>query len=215
MANGCPIMNDIRIPGLFLATILLSPAVFAQSSAQTKPPTRKFKHNSKVETIYDKTKDQTTTYLRPMTIASVKGTLDARIWNEGKRVENIPSEKIWLTAYFVSPGKVLTKPQNVVLGFRSWTMDQTKYDNDRSLAINLDGVSTSLGQMELLERRVDPNMQLSDHRYYFESLEMPLPYETFLRITNASTVKVSVGGTELVLGNENLEAFRDLLSRIP
>lgn len=194
--------------------MLLSLAGFAQSSAQVKPPTRKFKHNSKVETIYDKTKNQTTTYLRPMTIASAKGTLDAQIWNEGKRIENIPSAKIWLTAYFVSPGKVLTKPQNVVIGFRSWTMDKTKYDNDRSLVINLDGASTSLGPMELLERRVDPNMQLNDHRYYFESLEMPLPYETFLRITNASTVKVTVGGTELLLGNENLEAFRDLLSRI-
>ena len=195
--------------------MLLLLAGFAQNGAQVKPATRKFKHKSKVETIYDKTKNQTTTYLRPMTIAVARGTLEAQIWNEGKRTETIPSETIWLTAYFVSPGKVLTKPQSVVIGFRSWTLDKTKYDNDRSLVINLDGASARLGQMELLERRLDPNMQLNDHRYFVESLEMPLPYETFLRITNAATVKLTVGGTEFLLADENLEAFRDLLSRIP
>lgn len=207
-------MKNIRTPSLCLTALLLSLAGVARAGAQVKPPTRKFKHNSKVETIYDKTKNQTTAYLRPMTIASARGTLEAQIWNEGKRTETIPSERVWLTAYFVSPGKILTKPESVVIGFRSWTMDKTKYDNDRSLVINLDGTSTKLGQMELLERRVDSNMQLSDHRYYLESLEKPLPYETFLQLTNAATVKLTVGGTEFLLANENLEAFRDLLSRI-
>jgi len=93
-------------------------------------------------------------------------------------------------------------------------MDKTRFDNDRSLVIDLDDSAVNLGAMELLERRLDPNMELSDHRYFFESVEMPLPYETFLRITKAAKVKFTLAGAELSLRSEHLEAFRDLVSRI-
>jgi hypothetical protein len=183
----------------------------SQSIPPNKPPARKFKHNSKVEKKYDKY--QTTVYLRPMTIRNVRGSIEASIINEGKKTETIPSEVLWMTAYFISPGKVLVKPRFVVIGFRSWTMDQTKYAVDRTLMIDLDGSVLNLGPMEVVERRIDPNMELHSNQYFIESLELPLPYETFLRITNAGKVKMTLGGTEFQLTNEHLEAFRDLISR--
>lgn len=183
------------------------------SPPQTIPANkRKFKHNSKVEKKYDK--DQTTVYLRPMTIRNVRGSIEAQIINEGKRTETIPSEVLWMTAYFISPGKLLVKPRFVVIGFRSWTMDQMKYAVDRTLMIDLDGSVLNLGPMEVVERRIDPNMELHSNQYLIESLELPLPYETFLRITNAGKVKMALGGTEFQLTNEHLEAFRDLISRV-
>src|SRR5437588_1181681 len=198
----------------FFTLTLFPPPGCAQANASAKPQVRKFKHNSKVESIYDKAKDQTTTYLRPMTVTSAPGSIEAQIMSEGKKTETIPGEVLSMTAYFVSPGKTAVKPRSVVLGFRSWTMDKTKYDNDRTLVIDFDASSINLGAMELLERRLDPNMELSNHRYFVESLEMPLPYETFLRITNAAKVKLTLAGTELSLRSEHLEAFRDLVSRI-
>ena len=199
----------------FLSLILLpawSDLGLSQSVPSNKPQARKFKHNSKVEKKYDK--DQTTVYLRPMTIRNVRGSIEAQIINEGKKTETIPSEVLWMTAYFVTPGKVLVKPRFVVIGFRSWTMDKTKYANDHSLTIDLDGSLINPGPMEVVERRIDPNMELHGNQYFFESLELPLPYETFSRITKAGNVKMTLGGTEFQLRNEHLEAFRDLISRV-
>jgi hypothetical protein len=185
----------------------------AQGTAATKPPARKFKHNSKVETIYDKGKDQTTVYLRPMTMRYVKSSIEARIVNEG-RTDVLPAEVLSLTAYFNSPGKVLVKPQFVVIGFRSFAMDKTPYTNDRTLIVHRDGSTENLGSMEIMEHRIDERMSAGPVRYIVESLELPIPYESFLRITKAKKATMILGGTELQLQNEHLEAFRDLVSRV-
>ena len=186
------------------------------SQGTNSSKSRKFKHNSKVESLYDKAKDQTTTYLRPMTLRIDHGSLDAIIWNEGKKVETIPSQTVWLTAYFLSSGKILTKPSSVVIGLRFWALDKTTYDNDRKLVVRLDNARTDLGTMDLMERRLDPNMQLGDgHHYFVESFELAVPFNTFVSITSATNVTLTLGTTELQLSNEHLEAFRDLISRIP
>lgn len=171
--------------------------VLSQGNASNKPPVRQFKHNSKVETIYDKTKDQSTVYLRPMTIRYIKSSIEARIINEG-RTDFLPAEMLSMTAYFVSPGKLPAKPAFVVIGFRSQALDQTKYADDRALTINLDGSSMNLGAMEILEHRVDARSDLGpDHRFMLESLELPIPYETFRRITLAKKVKIKLASTEV------------------
>src|SRR5258706_15256383 len=110
-------------------TLILSTPGLAQGNASTGSPVRKFKHNSKVEIIYDKAKDLTTTYLRPMTLRNVKSSIEARVINEG-RVDYLPSEMLSMTAYFNSPGKVLAKPQVIVIGFRSMAIDKTPYTNN-------------------------------------------------------------------------------------
>jgi hypothetical protein len=187
----------------------------SQGNVSTKPPVRKFKHNSKVETIYDKAKDQSTVYLRPMTVRYIKSSIEARMISEG-RTESLPAEMLSMTAYFISPGKVMVKPEFVVLGFRSMTLDQPKYTDDRSLSINLDGSFTNLAGMEIIERRVDARSDLGpNHRFMLESLELPIPYEIFVRITLAKRATLRLASTEFELKNEHLEAFRDLLSRVP
>ncbi len=190
-----------------------SSAGWAQNTSSTKPPVRKFKHNSKVESIYDKAKNQTTTYLRPMTLKNVKSSIEATMIGE-RRTEYLPSEILSMTAYFNSPGKVLAKPQFVVIGFRSWANDKTPFTNDRLLTANLDGTVIALGTMTIMEHRIDENMPSGSLRYIVESVELPIPYETFRRITKATQAALTLGGTELKLQNEHLEAFRDLISRV-
>jgi hypothetical protein len=196
-----------------LFTFIFSAPGLAQGNAATKPPIRKFKHNSKVEVIYDKAKDLTTTYLRPMTLRYIKSSIEARVINEG-RVDYLPSEILSMTAYFNSSGKVLAKPKAIVIGFRSMAIDKTPYTNDLTFAVNLDGSIVPLGTATITEHRIDERMSAGPVRYVIESLEIAVSYETFLRITKARKTKMLLGGTELDLENEHLEAFRDLISRI-
>jgi hypothetical protein len=200
-------------PIALLFIFVFSAAGLAQGNASTKPPIHKFKHNSKVEVTYDKAKDLTTTYLRPMTLRYVKSSIEARVINEG-RVDYLPLEILSMTAYFNSPGKVLAKPQAIVIGFRSMAIDKTPYTTDLTLTVRLDGSIVTLGTMTIMEHRIDERMSAGPVRYVVESLELPVPYETFLRITKARKTKMILGGTELDLENEHLEAFRDLISRI-
>lgn len=193
-------------------TLIFSAPALAQGNAPTKPPIRKFKHKSKVEIIYDKAKDMTTTYLRPMTLRYVKSSIEARVMNEG-RVDYLPSEILYLTAYFNLPGKAKAKPQAIVIGFRSTAIDKTPYTNDLTLSVNLDG-SIFLGTMTITEHRIDERMSAGPLRYVVESLELSVPYETFLRITKTQKAKMILAGKELDLESEHLEAFRDLISRI-
>src|SRR5882724_10615421 len=203
-------MKYFLIALLFI--FIFSAAALAQGNASTKPPIHKFKHNSKVEVIYDKAKDRTTTFLRPMILRYVKSAIEARVINES-RVDYLPSEILSMTAYFNSPGKVLAKPQAIVIGFRSMAIDKTPYATDLTLTVRLDGSIVTLGTMTIMEHRIDERMSAGPVRYVVESLELPVPYETFLRITKARKTKMILGGTELDLENEHLEAFRDLISR--
>jgi len=148
-----------------------------------------------------------------MTLRYVKSSIEARIINEG-RTDFLPAEVLSLTAYFKSPGKVLVKPQFVVVGFRSLALDKTPYTNDRALIVNLDGAAENFGSMEIVEYRIDERISVGSMRYVVESLELPIPYESFLRITKARKATMRLGGTELQLQNEHLEAFRDLVSRV-
>jgi len=200
------------VSGLLAAALLLvcSPGTLSQVNSSNKPPVRKFKHNSKVETIYDKAKNQTTVYLRPMTLRYIKSSIEARIISES-RTDFLPAETLSMTAYFVSPGKVLVKPEFVVIGFRSQALDQTKYANDHSLSIKLDGSSMNLGSLAVTERRIDA---LGPYHYLLVSFELPIPYEQFRRITSAQKVTIRLASEEFELKSEHLEAFRDLLSKV-
>jgi hypothetical protein len=190
--------------------LVCSLGTLSQNNSPNKTPARKFKHNSKVEKIYDKVKNQTTVYLRPMTLRYIKSSVEARVISESK-TDFLPADMLHMTAYFVSPGKVLVKPESVVIGFRSQALDQTKYAGTPALSIKLDASSLSLGPVQVTERRID---NLGSNQYVLQSFELPLPFETFRRITNAQKVTVRLASDEFELSNEHLEAFRDLLSRI-
>jgi hypothetical protein len=199
------------VTSLLVVSLLLVCSSGATSQGNSnKSPARKFKHNSKVEKIYDKVKNQTTVYLRPMTLRYIKSSVEARVISESK-TDFLPADMLHMTAYFVSPGKVLVRPESVVIGFRSQALDQTKYAGTPALSIKLDHSFLSLGPVQVTERRID---NLGSNQYVLQSFELPLPYETFRRITNAQKVTVRLASEEFELSSEHLEAFRDLLSRI-
>jgi hypothetical protein len=214
--HATPKMRHYHIPVLLAILLGCWATGLAQAEAQpAKQTSRKFKHNSKVETIYDKTKDQTTTYLRPMTIRLTKSSVEVQIMNDDKRMDRLPAEIVYLTAYFVSPGKTLLKPQSVVIGLRLTAMDNAPDTGDRSLTLNLDGSMMKLGPMTIMERGADNRMSgVIGVRYMVESLELPISYEAFVQITRAKKATMILGGKEFVWDDQHLEAFRDLISRV-
>ena len=149
-----------------------------------------------------------------MTLLYKKSSIEALIINEGKKIDYLPAETIWITAYSISSGKVPVRPEFVVIAFKSETLDKTKFETDQSLTITLDDLTMDLGDMTITEHRVDDRKQVPPHQYMLESLELPVPYETFLKITRAQKVKVKLAREEFELKNDHLEAFRDLLNSV-
>jgi len=47
-----------------------------------------------------------------------------------------------------------------------------------------------------------------------EALAVSVPYETFLKIANGTSVEMKLGVKEFKLKDEHLEGFRDLASRM-
>ena len=69
----------------------------------------------------------------------------------------------------------------------------------------------NLGSLAVTERRIDA---LGPNQYVLESFELPIPYETFRRITSAQKVTIRLASEQFELRSEHLEAFRDLLSKV-
>jgi hypothetical protein len=83
--------------------------------------------------------------------------------------------------------------------------------DERDLTIVADGVRFRLGTMSLVGQDVETDRLVDVMR---EVLEVTVPYKTFLSIARAETVGMRLGKTEFELKDKNMEALRDLASRI-
>lgn len=191
------------------ATLLLLGCVSASLAQATKGP-RKFKHNSKVETRIEG--DRKTIYLRPMLVRQKDSKIEAQFLGEA-RTRFLPAELLYMSAYFVARNASTDRPAEIVIAFRSTSMDKTLYADTPTLSVTLDGSVSNLGVMQVLERRVDDRAYLGSNQYMLESLEIAVPYDSFMRLTNATKVQAKLGSTTFEISKEHLEAFRDLISR--
>lgn len=191
------------------ATLVLLGCVSASLTQSTREP-RKFKHNSKVETRTDG--DRKTIYLRPMLVRHKDSKIEAQFLGEA-RSRFLPAELLYMSAYFVTGKDSTGRPSEIVIAFRSTSMDKTPYADTPALSVTLDGSVLNLGAMQVLERRVDDRAYLGANQYILESLELAVPFDTFLQLTNARKVQAKLGSTTFEMSKEHLEAFRDLVSR--
>ena len=190
----------LLLAGVFLSTSYL---VHAQLATQTAPAKRKFKYSGKVESIYDKTKDETLVFFNIIGITAAR-SLD---W-EGTAVAS--DEALGFSMYFTYPGQTLTTPKWVGLGIASRIYEPKQY-GDYKLTIVADKQELNIGILKVQDK--------GTHRYSpvrpvvrIQMLEGTIPYEQFLQIANARKVKMQIGHREIPLDTENLEAIRDLAS---
>jgi hypothetical protein len=195
-------MNQITllIAGLFLSGSCL---VHAQLATQSAPAKRKFKYPGKIESIYDKTKDETLVFFNLMGIHAAR-SLD---W-EGTTVAS--DEALGFLMYFTYPGQTLTTPKWVGLGIASRIYEPKQY-GDYKLTIVADKQDLNIGTLKVQDKgttRFSPVRPVVK----IQELEGTIPYEQFLQIANARKVKMQIGYREIPLDTENLEAIRDLAS---
>lgn len=190
------------IPLLILALAICLPGL-AQSS-QSVPAKRKYNYPGKIESTYDKSKDETMVFFRLMPISAGRN-LD---W-EGLTV--VSDERLDVSMYFTYPGQKLATPKWVGMGIKSSIYEPKQY-GDYTLTIVRDNHAINVGRMTVHKRgeiRISPQRPTVK----IQLLEASIPYEEFLSIANAKKVKLRIGHREFPLDPENLEAIRDLASR--
>jgi hypothetical protein len=111
------------------------------------------------------------------------------------------------SAFYISPGERLRPPVDVTLQFVVVSTNAWFRDHVRSLVLLVDGKRMDLG--DLGWDRGDIISGMTE-----EGLSLDLPLRKFIFMVNSKQVQGQLGGTEFVLSEENLEALRDLASRM-
>ncbi|HLM60065.1 MAG TPA: hypothetical protein VK308_04625, partial [Pyrinomonadaceae bacterium] len=113
---------------------------------------------------------------------------------------------IGLVARFTSPGKIVAKPEKIILGISPAAKDRT-YVDDRTVKI-------FLGKKQLLSSTSKFVSANSDGRIIVAALEQEIPYKDFIKLSKAKQVKMQIGPTEFELKESDIQAFSDLLKTI-
>lgn len=156
-------------------------------SAPTKIQKRSFSHSETIVNEYDRTNGLTTVRLKPMTVSKDS------------------TSEMTLAALFVQGGA--TKQVGfITLQFISIS-GEWQFRNEREFSLLLDNQRVNYGQLNLDIAKVINNVAV-------ESLSINLQYQDFRRITDAKLVQGKLGRKDFMLQENQLEALRDLVSRI-
>lgn len=173
----------------------------AQPAAPAPTPVN---HGGKIETAYDGFAHETLVSLKRMNV-----TCEAVRGLKG----NFKGVCVSLRVTLHCPGRQLEYARRATLSltFESKNWDARHPLNERQLSAVADGETLRLGPMSLAAQGVGEGWLAEDAK---ETLEVAIPYETFLRLARAEQVEFSVGKTAFALRDKNLAALRDMNNRI-
>ena len=189
----------------------LAAGVCAQEGARRTEPAPRLSgepmplnHGGKIETAYDGFARETVVSLKRMSVTCEAGRgMESRFKNLCIRLE----------ATLHCPGKQLeyVRRATLRLTFEAKDWDVRHTPNERELSAVADGQTLRLGRMNLLSQAVGEGWLAEDSK---ETLEISVPYETFLKLARASYVELSVGKTSFALRDKNVAALRDMNNRV-
>jgi hypothetical protein len=115
---------------------------------------------------------------------------------------------LYISANASHPGKTAASPNSVnVVVLRITPEEKIKSAPLRDLTFTADGQVMNLGVMETGSQQ--SNMDLR-----FETLQISMPYESFLKIANAKKVEGKLGPANFMLTENNLSFIREFVSRM-
>ncbi|HEX8097914.1 MAG TPA: hypothetical protein VF507_07755 [Pyrinomonadaceae bacterium] len=189
-----------RVSLCLVATLAFALAAMGQDSnskgggaAKTK-----FKHNGKISTKYNKSKDQTAVELNPMAASSSMAS-EAQNLRDASQMD--------LAASFTYQGQVLTKPvEALTLTFHARAKNPV-FQKGQNVLATLDGQNAlMLGTS---------TYKSSSQTFIFEEImSVQVPYETLSKIISAKTVELFLGPRKITLKESHIEALRDMASRM-
>jgi hypothetical protein len=194
-------MSRLHAMGLciFVTMLAVLPAR-AQDNSLSPIKKRKFKHYAKFESSYDKAKDQTVVIMQ---------------WY-GVREDITADNQLSINAAFAYRGRVLTGlPTAVKFGIdtKHNGVSIFKLEPAPALVALVDSERISLGKLWLEGSNtittIERPRQVTYEKFYSE-----FSYAGLLRLANAKKVVMRAGQIEFDLEEKNLEALRDLASRM-
>ena len=201
-----PIRHSFRLALLSAVLVCFSHATVAQTADHKFAyPKRPFTHDGKIGTEYEPREDSTIVTLEPVV------------------VETSPAGKelLRLAAIFQYPGKIPTKPKHISLGFYG-DYPQCKFSGQPKMTMLVDGERIEFGwnPRGIRERKPDEEgvafsfNEGAGGEKCEELMFMTISQKNFLRVVNAKNVEVQIDELKFKLTESNLEALRDLASRM-
>jgi hypothetical protein len=204
--NMQPTRQSFKLVLLSLVFVCFSQVAVAQSTDQNFAyPKRPFKHDGKFGTQYEPQEDNTIVTLEPVVVeASPAG-----------------NKLLRLAAVFQYPGKVPTKPKHISLGFYG-DYPQCKFSAQPKMTVLVDGERIEFGwnARGIRERKPDEEgvafsfNEGAGGEKCEELMFMTISQTNFLRVVKAKNVEMQIDQHKFKLTEANLEALRDLASRM-
>ncbi len=170
------------IPGLMLLTIPFTTVRSLSQDTVSVP-----EESAKIETSYDAAKNTTTVRLAPMQVSGEQGKY--------KSLHMSPS--------FSYPGVQVTTP--ALVDFELQTIVKGRLRTDLYVIFMIDGEKVFLSSSRWAIKRPVPGRVWVGERLVFR-----MPYETFVKITNAKTFAIKFDAITFAVGDAQLQALRDL-----
>jgi len=186
--------------------VCFSQATVAQTADQKFAyPKRPFTHDGRLGTQYEPKEDATIVTLEPVVVEASSA---------GK-------ELLRLAAIFQYQGKTPIKPKHISLGFYG-DYPQCKFSKEPKMTMLLDGERIEFGwnPRGIRERKPDEEgvafsfNEGAGGEKCEEIMFMTISQKNFLKVVNAKTVEVQIDELKFKLTESNLEALRDLASRM-
>ena len=146
---------------------------------------------AKIETVYDRSRDKTTVSLAPVRISGEKDKYHS----------------LHMAPAFSYPGHEPRTPE--IIDFELRTVVKGKLKIDLYVLFIVDGEKIFLSSS-----RWGVKKGSLGRGWMGEHLVFRMPYETFLKITRTSSFEVKLDGTSFPVGEEQLQALRELALQI-
>ncbi|HEX8116495.1 MAG TPA: hypothetical protein VF521_04430 [Pyrinomonadaceae bacterium] len=199
-------MKFLTLAIVLSAALLLSlTPTRAQEGGPPPIPKRKFNHRAEIVSVYDKSADITSVVLQWYPVDE-----------ESKHSALRHPPNVRIRAGFGYAGKTLKETPSSVrfdIGTDHEGESYFKGKEMPELVAFVDGEQIGLGKT-LLERSKTTVAVVAPWQTTFETLSATFTYQGLLRIANAKKVRLKAGALEFELGERQLEALRDLASRM-
>ena len=218
-------MNRLLIGAVCAGFALLNAAPApAQNNTPPAVPKREFKHQARIRSIYIEDNKQTVVetqwfgvsegIMKPRSVDTGAGPFTA-----GSRDPRPPvasrRDPLEIKVGFAYPGRVLTStPEAVEFQIRVSHLGVSLFKDGEmpELIAVKDGDNISLGKTSLVSSKT--KVEVNEGQMSYEWLLARFTYPGLLRLVNVKSVVMKVGQLEFKLVDRELEALRDLASRM-
>lgn len=189
----------IKLSGIFFLLTMLSGFVVAQK----KP----------LDPIYDGAKDETTYFFSPV-LGVDAGVGELSVSNSNPDATDAAPDRLSpLVVYSKFKGKTFVKPEKVILAFRIGSYRTFRFKEDRDLSIKVDATETKYGTMAVTERKHDSANRGPGLPNYWETLELAIDLQDYLRLVEGKKVQFQIGSTRIDLTGKNIKILKDIADK--